>query len=343
MWILSAYGPGRNAPSQLFGGYPREQSFEELRLRHYDLAAVGNQQQAIQEAQSWVKSAEQQMQTALNNVDGAIRYIIDGENQHPNRHDVCKAAALNVSQQAATSNQHTAISGSSQVTSSNLGRPSTTFGQPSTPVSTLNQSISLGQPKSLFGQPNPISGQAPAFGQPSVLGPPPGTTFGQSSSLNSAFRQATAPPPFGSAQEGLSLINGQPAPETSISRPSNPFGQPPFLHHRIPRHRVFLDSLHYRLIQIPSVNRACQSLRRDLVSYRHHQEIPSLTRLHHHQILLLRAAPLSQAFPSLTFPQQQTLLASPAFPLRVKALAKRWMYSVQKPRNQALNAMLKVE
>ena len=167
------------------------------------------------------------MQTALNDVDGAIRYIVDGENQHPNRHDVCKAAGSNLSQQAATSNQYTTMPGSSQITSSNFGGPSTTLGQPSAPVSTLGQSTSLGQPQSLFGQPNPISGQTPAFGQPSILGPPPGAPFGHSSSLNSAFNQPTAPAPFGSAQGGLSVMNGHPAPGNLTSRPSNPFDQPP--------------------------------------------------------------------------------------------------------------------
>lgn len=43
-WILSAYGPGRDAPEQLFGGYPREQSFEEIRLL---VATSPNPQQAV--------------------------------------------------------------------------------------------------------------------------------------------------------------------------------------------------------------------------------------------------------------------------------------------------------
>ena len=46
-WILSAYGPGIKAPTQLFGGPLREQSFEEMRLRHYVAAASGNSQQAV--------------------------------------------------------------------------------------------------------------------------------------------------------------------------------------------------------------------------------------------------------------------------------------------------------
>lgn len=46
-WILSAYGPGRQAPIQLFGGPGREQSFEEMRLLHYMGMASGNPQQAV--------------------------------------------------------------------------------------------------------------------------------------------------------------------------------------------------------------------------------------------------------------------------------------------------------
>lgn len=46
-WILSAYAPGRDAPEQLFGGFPREQSFEELRLHFMMGKAAGNEQQAV--------------------------------------------------------------------------------------------------------------------------------------------------------------------------------------------------------------------------------------------------------------------------------------------------------
>ncbi|KAI8219928.1 Nucleoporin AMO1 [Colletotrichum sp. SAR 10_86] len=46
-WILSAYGPGRDAPEQLFGGPMREQSFEEMRLHHVMATASGNPQQAV--------------------------------------------------------------------------------------------------------------------------------------------------------------------------------------------------------------------------------------------------------------------------------------------------------
>lgn len=46
-WLLSAYGPGRDAPEQLWGGYPIEQSFEEMRLHYMTGEASGNPQGAV--------------------------------------------------------------------------------------------------------------------------------------------------------------------------------------------------------------------------------------------------------------------------------------------------------
>lgn len=43
-WILSSYGPGKEAPDQLFGGYPQEQSFEEIRLL---VQSAPNPQEAV--------------------------------------------------------------------------------------------------------------------------------------------------------------------------------------------------------------------------------------------------------------------------------------------------------
>ena len=46
-WPFSAYGPGRDAPIQLFGGYPLEQSPEEMRVLYYKAVANGNPQPAV--------------------------------------------------------------------------------------------------------------------------------------------------------------------------------------------------------------------------------------------------------------------------------------------------------
>lgn len=48
-WILSCYGPGKDAPEQIFGGFPREQSFEEIRMFFMEGLAKGNPQGAVSE------------------------------------------------------------------------------------------------------------------------------------------------------------------------------------------------------------------------------------------------------------------------------------------------------
>ena len=233
-WILSAYGPGRDAPLQLFGGHPREQSFEELRVRHYELAAQGNQHQAVQEAQALVNNAEQQIQTALNDLDGAVKYLIDGENEHPNRLDICKA-------KGATPNQ-TQTSTPDQQNVSTFGRPSSSaFGQPSAPSAFGRPVTSFGQPSatvSTFGRPSaPTFGQPSqpsAFGQPSMVGAPttlgqPSMTFGKPSVSGPAFGQPAAPGPFGAFGQNPKPF-GIPSGPAALSQPSaaanNPFGQP---------------------------------------------------------------------------------------------------------------------
>ena len=226
-WILSAYGPGREAPLQLFGGQPREQSFEEIRVRHYELTAQGNQQQAIGEYQTLVNNAEQQCRTALNDVDGAIKYILNGENEHPNRNDICKAKG------ALPTQPH--LQAASQQPTSAFGLPSNpapTFGQPSAPSTfgkpAFDQSSA---PGSTFGQPS--FGQPSVFGKPSSLGQPsagfsqPSSTFGKPSFPAPTFGQPSAPGIFGQPRNASPF--GVPASTTGTmqtDQPRNTFGQP---------------------------------------------------------------------------------------------------------------------
>jgi len=50
-WIMSSFGPGLDAPIQLFGGYPLEQSMEEVRVQHYLAMARGTGvEQAVSES-----------------------------------------------------------------------------------------------------------------------------------------------------------------------------------------------------------------------------------------------------------------------------------------------------
>ena len=247
-WILSAYGPGRDAPLQLFGGHPREQSFEELRVRHYELAAQGNQQQALQEAQILVNNAEQQIQTALNDLDGAVKYIINGEDVHPNRLDSCKAKGATPTQPhvSAPSQQIPSTFGQPSRSAPAFGQPSassafggpsansfgqpfastSTFGQPSASISTFGKpsAPAFGQPSqpSAFGQASTLGSSTTSFGQPS-------STFGKPSIPAPTFGQPSAPGPFGASHQQPNAF-GKPPGATSVPQPSaaaqNPFGQP---------------------------------------------------------------------------------------------------------------------
>ncbi|KAI4182347.1 MAG: hypothetical protein L6R41_006033 [Letrouitia leprolyta] len=243
LYILSSYGPGRDAPQQLFGGQPREQSFEELRLRHYELASAGNESQAIQEAQVLYSNAEQQMQKALSDLDGALKYITDAANQHPNRLDVCKAKGgdLTQSQQpsgfvqpgGAPSNGGPTFGQTSfgQPSAPAFGKPS--FGQPTAPVPALPPTP-VNQNQTLFGQSSKLT-SGPAFGQPATLGQKP-TPFGQGSNQNQAqpFGQTSTTSPFGQPQQATSLFGAQQPQQAAhpfgsqepLKQPA--FGQPSF-------------------------------------------------------------------------------------------------------------------
>lgn len=212
-WVFSCYGPGRNAPKQLFEGPQREQSFEELRLRHYEAAAAGNAEQAVQEAQMLYAEAVNQMETVLSDLDGAVKYIQQGANEHPNRIDITEG--------------QTGPSGAAQAPFEQQSQtPAPAFGQPSAPASGLGSGASafgkpsgFGQP-SAFGQPS-VPGQASGFGQPSALGQG-SSGFGQPSSLGpSAFGK----PAFGQSSLGQPSLGqssfGQPAfGQPSLSQPS---------------------------------------------------------------------------------------------------------------------------
>ncbi|KAL8928495.1 MAG: hypothetical protein Q9208_001729 [Pyrenodesmia sp. 3 TL-2023] len=212
-YILSAYGPGRDAPQQLFGGHPRELSVEELRHRHYELAAAGNLPQAIQEAQTLYNNAEQQMQTVLSDLDGAIKYITDAANQHPNRLDICNAKGGDPSQaQRPPGNFQAGARGASAGQA--FGQPS--FGKPTAPA--------FGQ--SSFGQNAAPAFGTPAFGQSSA----PAPVFGQASNSTSstAFGQSSTPLAFGRPQQTPKPFEAlQPQQQPTFGQQTNVFEQQP--------------------------------------------------------------------------------------------------------------------
>ncbi|KAI1407989.1 hypothetical protein F5Y13DRAFT_115825 [Hypoxylon sp. FL1857] len=237
-WLLSCYGPGRDAPEQLFGGYPREQSLEEVMVY---IRSSSNQQQAESEVRGLIQQAEQQNQTALNNLDGAMQFILSAENKHPNRIDICKqsnpqgttsgvfARDAVAGPQAGSSNPLASNSFSAAPQANPFGGNAPSFGQPSAlgqkpnPFGSTPSAPAFGQPSALgvskpaFGQPSQMGAGAPAFGQPSSLGQKPNPFGSSASSGPTGFGQAQAQAPAPAPQSAF----GQPS---ALGQRPNPFG-----------------------------------------------------------------------------------------------------------------------
>ncbi|CAK7270863.1 hypothetical protein SEPCBS119000_004306 [Sporothrix epigloea] len=222
-WIFSAYGPGRNAPAQLFGGAQTEQSFEELRLHYYNAVAAGNPQAAINDIDTLYRQIQQQMETAVRSPQDAVQFVLDAAQKHPNRLDNCKNNSLHPLPGVFEVGKNR--SGQPQPPALLSGTGNGGFGQPSqlgaaNPFAT--SSASTPAPGSLFGRPAGGS----AFGQPSQLGGGPGM-MGTPSLLGgttSAFEKPAAPV-FGQAGGGA---GGFGQPSTLGQKPAGfgAFGQP---------------------------------------------------------------------------------------------------------------------
>ncbi|KHN97170.1 CCCH zinc finger domain protein [Metarhizium album ARSEF 1941] len=209
-WILSAYAPGRNAPEQLFGGYPREQSFEEMRLHFMMGKAAGNEQQALSQAQELYHNAQQQMQNAVRNIEKAARFVVDAENKHPNRLDVCREGSQGAPfGEFLVGRRPSGIAQPAQANPFSTSSNTTTspFGQ----AAAQPAPSAFGQPAALGQRPNPFG--TPAFGQP----PQPSSAFGQQSSQPAA-------PAFGQPSQPTSVF-GQ---ESALGAKPSPFGAPSF-------------------------------------------------------------------------------------------------------------------
>jgi nucleoporin NUP42 len=163
------------------------------------------------------------MQTVVNNVDGAIDFIINAEKEHPNRIDTCRASTsgpLSTSNPlsqggrgnpfSSTQGQNNPFGASSQPTAASA------FGAPSTTA----QGGAFGQPSALGQKPSAFGGPTPAFGAPSQLGAAGG--FGRPSALGQK------PNLFGAPAAGPSsgTSSGAPAPFSSFAGAGNPFSQP---------------------------------------------------------------------------------------------------------------------
>jgi nucleoporin NUP42 len=229
IWPLSSYGPGKNAPLQLMEG-DVEQSPEEMRVRHYLAVAKGNPQESVQLEAQFAAKANEAIQRILADVNGAIKYIIDGKDQHPNRLDM-----QNNGSNAQPAQQQNAFgapaAAPAPVAASGFGQPSgmgqqgsafgkPAFGQPAA-QSTFGQASAFGKPSQPgFGQASAVGGGGSAFGQPSQ--PAQNSGFGQPSAIGggaaSAFGQPSAP--------GQSTGFGQPSQVGKPAFGQSAFGQP---------------------------------------------------------------------------------------------------------------------
>lgn len=223
-WIFSSYAPNKDVPRQLFGGAHRERSMEEMRLRHYELAAAGNLNEAVQEASALWQECVQQMEVSLNDLNGAVKYIIDGKNEHPNRLDMVQGAMQASVTQAPTPFGQPSPFGQQNAApaAASTGPTAGAFGAPS---STFGQASGLGQPAG-FGRASAPSqpagmGQSAAFGQTSSLG---GSGFGQTSTLGgqSPFNRT----PFGQPALSQPSVNPSPFGQPSVPGGAAPFGAP---------------------------------------------------------------------------------------------------------------------
>ncbi|RFU23786.1 hypothetical protein B7463_g12552, partial [Scytalidium lignicola] len=235
-WILSAYGPGRQAPAQLFGGPVREQSFEEMRLLYYIGVTSGNPEQAIQDANQLRRASEQQIENILHNIDGAISYIIEAENEHPNRIDICKGSPLaslrsnTLAHPERYENSQTGnpFANRAQLPStSTFGNPSAissgTFGKPSVADPAVDSFGSISASKT-----TPQLGVPGTFGQPMVLGQKLNPFGSQATTFSSESLSKTTPAQFPMLAVPSNSFAQQPQP-TASSSPSGPRSEAPLL------------------------------------------------------------------------------------------------------------------
>ncbi|KAJ1326138.1 nucleoporin-like protein 2 [Microdochium nivale] len=210
-WILSCYGPGRDAPEQLFGGPDREQSLEEARLF---VMGQPDPQAAYAKIQALYQQAEQQMQTAVGNLDGAMQFLLAGEGKHPNRHDICK---LSIGREGGYL-ANAAAQPEAVPTANPFGQPApamataSAFGQSAAQPSTFGGGATT-TGTGAFGSPAP-SAQGSAFGQPSAFG----VKASPWGSAGAGASTTTATPAFGQA------AFGQPAQPANTG--GSAFGQP---------------------------------------------------------------------------------------------------------------------
>ncbi|KAJ9611243.1 hypothetical protein H2200_004426 [Cladophialophora chaetospira] len=231
-WILSSYGPGKNAPASLL--QDNEFSSEEVRVRFYELAAQGKQDEGDREAIALWSKAEQDMNQVVNNARDVEKFMREAEKKHPNRDDFTQVDGTKTREEVIKEAESSPSSNTGSGFGSNT--PSGAFG------SNANTNPFAPKTASAFGQPSqPSSGfgsspfSKPAFGQSGFGGASPsGGAFGQAgggSSGSNASSGGFGKPAFGQSGSGFGSPGfGQPSQPSSAfgqpSQPSSAFGKP---------------------------------------------------------------------------------------------------------------------
>ncbi|KAF1365078.1 hypothetical protein EJ07DRAFT_161191 [Lizonia empirigonia] len=246
IYPLSCYGPGRDAPRQLIEG-PVEISPEELRVRYYTQRAAGSENVAQQEESELHAKMQQQIKAIADDIEGAVRYIEEGANVHPNRLDMVSGNATPAGQSGSGPSPFTQAPGNpfssapstrgsafGQVSTPGFGRPA--FGQASNPAQTssaFGQPSNPGQTNSAFGASSALSQKPSPFGQPSALGG--GAAFGKPAFGGSGFGQASMPgsgaafgQPGGLGQQSAFGKTSTPGNTPAFGQASAPSGTPAF-------------------------------------------------------------------------------------------------------------------
>ncbi|SMQ55291.1 unnamed protein product [Zymoseptoria tritici ST99CH_3D7] len=196
-WQFSSYGPGIAAPKQLLEGPNVEMSEEELRVMCYLAKATGRLQDYDAHVNGLRTQINQQVQTVLQDLEGAKRFVQNGQNEHPNRNDMAQSAGSVFPWTNRPSLQATPAGGFGQAAANSgtaFGRPSGGgFGQPSAmgAPSGFGSSGMGAVAASGFGQPSNLAAKPPAFGQPAFGAPsqPAAGAFGQPSAFGAAAQQ----------------------------------------------------------------------------------------------------------------------------------------------------------
>ena len=168
-WILTAYGPGKNPAASLLEA--NEFSPEEVRVRFYEAASNGKQDEADREAISLWNRAQQAINDVKNGADNVGRFLEEASKKEPNRISLCKMDGTRPREQF-TGAQSTAFPfGSTQTPSNPFSQPpKSTFAGPSGPSAFGGNNT---QPQSSLGRPAFGSSgfsanttqQTPTFGQ----------------------------------------------------------------------------------------------------------------------------------------------------------------------------------